>query len=186
MKAKTAPPFRLPLRLFCAAALALTGGPLASSQTPRARASGPAPCTAPEHRQFDFWLGDWDTFESGAPDKVVARNRVDSILGGCVLREVHEQGDGLTGQSFTIYDAARKVAPELGDEPRPATRARRRHAGRPDGTHQHGARGGRQAGAGARRVGARGGGRARDGGNVRRRRQDVEAALRHIISPTPA
>ena len=109
MKAKTAPPFRLPLRLFCAAALALTGGPLASSQTPRARASGPAPCTAPEHRQFDFWLGDWDTFESGAPDKVVARNRVDSILGGCVLREVYEQGDGLTGQSFTIYDAARKV-----------------------------------------------------------------------------
>jgi len=31
------------------------------------------------------------------------------ILGGCVLRENYEQNDGLVGQSFTIYDAARKL-----------------------------------------------------------------------------
>jgi hypothetical protein len=23
---------------------------------------GVAPCAAPEYRQFDFWLGDWDVF----------------------------------------------------------------------------------------------------------------------------
>ena len=109
MKATTAPPFRLPSRLSCAAALALIGGLLPSSRTPQAQAPKRAPCAAPEYRQFDFWIGDWDTFELKAPGKVVARNRVDSILGGCVLREVYEQGDGLTGQSFTIYDATRKV-----------------------------------------------------------------------------
>jgi hypothetical protein len=58
---------------------------------------------------FDFWLGDWDTFEVNAPSKSMARNHVDSILEGCALREVYEQRDGLTGQSFTIYDATRKV-----------------------------------------------------------------------------
>jgi len=99
----------LPSRLFCAAALALIGGLLPSSRTPQAQAPERAPCAAPEYRQFDFWIGDWDAFELKAPGKVVARNRVDSILGGCVLREVYEQGDGLTGQSFTIYDATRKV-----------------------------------------------------------------------------
>jgi hypothetical protein len=68
-----------------------------------------APCTTAEHRQFDFWLGDWDTFEVKAPEKVIARNHVDNILDGCVIREVYEQTDGLVGQSFTIYDAARKI-----------------------------------------------------------------------------
>ncbi len=79
-------------------------GPGAGRESPE-----PAPCSAAEYRQFDFWIGDWDTYETDAPDKIVARNRVDSILDGCALREVYEQGDGLTVQSFTVYDAARKV-----------------------------------------------------------------------------
>jgi hypothetical protein len=66
-------------------------------------------CAAPEYHQFDFWVGDWDAFEQAAPDKVIARNHVEWILEGCVLREVYEQRDGLVGQSFSIYDAKRKV-----------------------------------------------------------------------------
>ena len=80
-----------------------------AGQTVTTQALKRAVCTAPEYRQFDFWLGDWDTFEVNAPDKSVARNHVDGILDGCALREVYEQMDGLTGQSFTIYDATRKV-----------------------------------------------------------------------------
>ena len=68
----------------------------------------PAGCATPEHRQFDFWIGDWDTYEVGKLDSIVARNRVDLILGDCVLREVYE-GRGMVGQSFSIYDAARQV-----------------------------------------------------------------------------
>jgi hypothetical protein len=72
-----------------------------------------ASCTAPEYRQLDFWIGDWDAYDldgSGNPSKkAVARNRVDRILGGCALREVYEQTDGLVGQSFSTYDASRKV-----------------------------------------------------------------------------
>lgn len=66
-------------------------------------------CTTPEYRQLDFWIGDWDTFELNDPGKVIARTRVESILDGCALREVYEQGDGLRGESFTIYDASRQV-----------------------------------------------------------------------------
>jgi len=65
-------------------------------------------CSAPEYRRLDFWAGDWDAWEEGAT-KSNARCRVDVILGGCVLREVYEQNDGLVGQSFTIFDASRKV-----------------------------------------------------------------------------
>jgi hypothetical protein len=73
-------------------------------------ATGPsAPCAGPEFRQFDFWLGDWDTYEVADTSKVVARNRVTSILGGCVLREAYEQNDGLVGESYSLWDAARGV-----------------------------------------------------------------------------
>ncbi|MGB6387450.1 MAG: nuclear transport factor 2 family protein [Terriglobales bacterium] len=67
-----------------------------------------ASCAAPVYRQFDFWVGDWDAFDVGSPIKV-AHARVDRILDGCVLREDYQGADGHKGQSFTIYDAARKV-----------------------------------------------------------------------------
>ena len=84
---------------------ALGGARLHAAPPPQA----PAPCAASEFHQFDFWIGDWDTFEIDDAKKVVARNRVDLILDGCVLREVYEGDNGLVGQSFTIYDASRKV-----------------------------------------------------------------------------
>jgi hypothetical protein len=69
----------------------------------------PASCTAPEYRQFDFFAGDWDTYDVGAPSKLVARNRVTLILGGCVVHEVYRQTDGLIGESFSLYDASRRT-----------------------------------------------------------------------------
>jgi hypothetical protein len=68
-----------------------------------------AACNSVEARQFDFFVGDWDTYDVAAPTKVIARNRVTSILGDCVLHEVYEQTDGLVGESFSIFDASRGV-----------------------------------------------------------------------------
>ena len=68
----------------------------------------PTSCATPEHRQFDFWIGDWDAFDFGTTNKV-ARTRVERTLNGCVLREVYEDPTGLKGESLTIYDAARKT-----------------------------------------------------------------------------
>jgi hypothetical protein len=75
----------------------------------RGQANQQKPCSAPEHRQFDFWIGQWDTFDVNEPKKVIARNRVSNMLGGCAIREVYEQNDGLVGESFSAYDATRRV-----------------------------------------------------------------------------
>jgi hypothetical protein len=73
------------------------------------QASNPAACVAPEYRQFDFWAGDWDAFDIDSPTVKVARNRVDLILDGCVLREDYKGTNGTEGRSFSIYDASRGV-----------------------------------------------------------------------------
>jgi hypothetical protein len=68
----------------------------------------PAFCSGPAYRQFDFWIGDSDALET-AKREVVARTRVDRILDGCVLREDYESTNGLRGQSFSLYDASRRI-----------------------------------------------------------------------------
>jgi hypothetical protein len=76
---------------------------------PKAAAVKTAPCDAPNYRQFDFWIGDWDVFDSDNLKLKVARVRVEPILNGCVLRETYEATDGHQGQSFSIFDASRQV-----------------------------------------------------------------------------
>jgi hypothetical protein len=68
-----------------------------------------APCSALEFRQFDFWLGDWDVFDADNPATPVARARITSILDGCVVHEDYQDTKGSHGESFSIYDASRKV-----------------------------------------------------------------------------
>jgi ketosteroid isomerase-like protein len=80
-----------------------TSGQLLSPQTSRS-----APCAAPDFRQFDFWIGDWDAFDVGKL-AIVAHARIDPILDGCVLREDYQNSSGLKGQSFSLYDPSRKV-----------------------------------------------------------------------------
>ena len=67
------------------------------------------PCSTSEYHQFDFWIGHWDTFEVSNSTKVIAHNRVESMLDGCAIREVYEQADGLVGESFSVYDSSRHV-----------------------------------------------------------------------------
>ena len=63
----------------------------------------PPACTSAEHRQFDFWIGDWDvTLPNG---KYAGTNRIESILSGCVLRETWSGARGMHGTSYNIYDA---------------------------------------------------------------------------------
>jgi hypothetical protein len=70
-------------------------------------AATPAPCASPEHRQFDFWIGDWRIHK---PDGSFAGlNRITPEYGGCVIHERYVTGKGYSGESLNIYDAARKV-----------------------------------------------------------------------------
>jgi hypothetical protein len=85
--------------------LALTVGDGEIVHTPAAAAkttAAPKPCSAPEHRQFDFWLGEWEVREDG---KVAGSNRITRILGGCALREEWAGAGGSNGTSLNTYDA---------------------------------------------------------------------------------
>lgn len=80
-----------------------------ASQVPfcHAAASGvETPCSGAEYRQLDFWLGDWDVFDSDAPQgAAIARARIERIAGACAIHELYEQGDGLIGDSILSRDA---------------------------------------------------------------------------------
>ncbi|HKE45651.1 MAG TPA: hypothetical protein VKB41_14065 [Steroidobacteraceae bacterium] len=64
------------------------------------------PCSRPEYRQFDFWLGSWTVSENG---KVAGTNHIESILGGCGVHESWRGAGGNEGNSLNYYDAPRQV-----------------------------------------------------------------------------
>ena len=72
-----------------------------SMAVPLAAQSPPA-CTGAEHRQFDFWLGEWNvTLPNGRP---AGTNSIQSINAGCGLREEWKGAGGSTGTSLNAFD----------------------------------------------------------------------------------
>ncbi|MGN6519854.1 MAG: hypothetical protein ACTHK2_10570 [Dokdonella sp.] len=72
-------------------------------------AAPPFACTDAVYKQFDFWIGEWDVFDTDVPNgPAQARATVRPIAGGCAIHELYEQTDGLVGDSILSYDAARK------------------------------------------------------------------------------
>jgi hypothetical protein len=72
-----------------------------------AGASAAPACQAPEHRQFDFWVGTW---EVRTPDgKLAGHNRIEREYGGCVLHERYVNDRGFSGESLNAYDPGRQV-----------------------------------------------------------------------------
>lgn len=71
--------------------------------------SSPTRCSAVEYRQFDFWIGDWDTFEmDGSNGPSIARAEIRPLVDGCALHERYEQSDGLVGDSILSFDPVRR------------------------------------------------------------------------------
>jgi hypothetical protein len=61
-----------------------------------------ARCVLPQHRQFDFLLGDWEVSDSLG--RRLGTNRIERILDGCVLYESWTGASGSRGHSFNAYD----------------------------------------------------------------------------------
>jgi hypothetical protein len=78
---------------------------------PAVAAPADAGCAAAtDYHQLDFWIGDWDTFETEAPNgPSEARAHVDPIAQGCAIHELYEQTDGLIGDSILSYDPVRRL-----------------------------------------------------------------------------
>jgi len=66
-----------------------------------------APCkAAPEFRQLDFWVGEWEVHD--AAGQTIGSSRVDKLLGDCVILENWTDARGRAGKSFNLWDASQK------------------------------------------------------------------------------
>jgi hypothetical protein len=88
---------------------AMTVASTFSASTLAAESDVPSPpaaasCATAQHRQFDFWLGQWDV--TNPAGQLAGHSRIESILGGCVLLENWDSPSGVSGKSFNIFNAA--------------------------------------------------------------------------------
>jgi hypothetical protein len=101
------------MHILVLVALLVSPASVGEQSTATAAASKPFDCSAPQHRQFDFWIGEWDvvpnpdTAAPGAPPPAPGRKPASNVIvkahDGCVLIE-NWTAAGQTGQSFNLYD----------------------------------------------------------------------------------
>lgn len=90
------------MRFLIAAAVCAAAATAADAQPT------PAPCSAPEHRQLDFWVGEWEVFNT-ADNVRYAGSRIEQIVGGCGISETYDSpqapGGPYMGKSYSAFDA---------------------------------------------------------------------------------
>jgi hypothetical protein len=72
---------------------------------------GQKPCSLPEYRQFDFWVGQWEAIATNG--NKAGDSKISIILDSCIVLEEWtsasvQQGLRYAGKSFNTYNAATK------------------------------------------------------------------------------
>ena len=62
------------------------------------------PCARGKHRDFDFWLGEWNVQNARAPNRPPSQNSLTAIDDGCAMLEQYRTPGGYTGTSISYYD----------------------------------------------------------------------------------
>ena len=66
------------------------------------------PCSSsPEYRQFDFWIGEWNVFDTKTGNPA-GKSKIELLLRECVLMENWQPISGIPGKSFNMYNASEK------------------------------------------------------------------------------
>ncbi|HXP15875.1 MAG TPA: DUF1579 family protein [Terriglobales bacterium] len=72
-------------------------------------ATQPKPCSEPEQKQLEFWVGEWNLTWPGntAGETAHGTNHIKRILDGCIVEETFSAGDTmhLRGRSLSVFDA---------------------------------------------------------------------------------
>ena len=88
--------------VFCLGTCLASVGQNAASSAP------PDPCSAPEQKQLEFWVGDWDlTWPGEKPGQTDhGTNSIHRVLDTCVVQENFSGGDAmhLRGMSVSLFD----------------------------------------------------------------------------------
>ncbi len=76
-----------------------------------AKVNAQRPCSQPEYRQFDFWLGEWEAY--GIKGRKAGDSKISLILDSCIILEEwtstgNQNGVTYTGKSFNTYNAVTK------------------------------------------------------------------------------
>lgn len=95
------------LLAFGALGLAAVSAETTPSPTPATPSAPPPACTAPEHRQFDFWLGSW-IVRSPDGKKTAGTSQITRASGSCAILEQWKGAGDAPGTSINYYDAATK------------------------------------------------------------------------------
>ena len=67
-------------------------------------AQNTGPCSSAAHRQFDFWVGEWNVYSTAA-DTIVGYSHIKNILNDCVIEENWTSKNGWQGKSFNTYNS---------------------------------------------------------------------------------
>ena len=59
-------------------------------------------CSDPEYSHFDFWLGDWNVYDTLG--KLVGINQIEKLENGCLIRETWKSTGDHTGRSFNYFN----------------------------------------------------------------------------------
>ena len=68
-------------------------------------------CSAPEFRQFDFWIGRWSVAGPGREPQAV--NEITRQAQGCLVQERYHNAAGYTGSSVNWFDPADRLWRQL-------------------------------------------------------------------------
>jgi hypothetical protein len=72
-------------------------------------AAAPPACSGVEHRQFDFWLGEWTVMGGQKGDQLQGHNRIERSNNGCHIVEHWSGVGGSEGTSLNTWDSQYKV-----------------------------------------------------------------------------
>jgi len=86
--------------------IAVTGA--AAQQSGSATTTAANPCTAPQQKELEFWVGEWDLTWPGATQGQLdhGTNSIHRLLDSCVVQENFSGGDAmhLRGMSVSLFD----------------------------------------------------------------------------------
>lgn len=85
---------RLLLALLCVPAVL-------AAQTPQQR---PPACVSENHRAFDYWVGEWEVFDTAGTK--IAESSIRRVAEGCAITEEWRPIGGQQGVSISWYDPA--------------------------------------------------------------------------------
>ena len=82
----------------------------ATTEAPAAPPSTPPTCEGAPYEAFDFWVGEWDVYVTGAETKedgtprVVAHSTIEKLYSGCAIRENWKPFSPNKGGSLSAYN----------------------------------------------------------------------------------